>query len=84
LLYTAKGLASLLVALCVTMRAQTGNWNLVFGVMITADAIAAILALLVLRPLRARIAEKERRVANVDEPSPISSSSGSSGIQRRE
>jgi OFA family oxalate/formate antiporter-like MFS transporter len=84
LLYTAKGLASLLVAFCVTMRAQTGNWNLVFGVMITADAIAAILALLVLRPLRARIAEKERRVANVDEPSPISSSSGSSGIQRRE
>ena len=59
LLYTAKGAASLLVALCDLLRTQTGSWAPVFAVMIAADWIAALLALLVLRPLRARLARME-------------------------
>jgi MFS transporter, OFA family, oxalate/formate antiporter len=59
LLYTAKGVASLLVALCDVLRSQTGTWTPVFAVMIAADGIAALLALLVLRPLRRRLAKME-------------------------
>jgi OFA family oxalate/formate antiporter-like MFS transporter len=59
LLYTAKGAASLLVALCMLLQSQTGSWAPVFAVMIAADAIAAILALFVLRPLRKRLATLE-------------------------
>jgi hypothetical protein len=41
------------------LRTQTGSWTPVFGVMIAADGIAAVLALLVLRPLRRRLAKRE-------------------------
>jgi len=54
LLYTAKGTASLLVALANYMQARTGNWEGVFAFMIAADWLAALLAILVLRPLRRR------------------------------
>src|SRR5213075_2697625 len=59
LLYTAKGAASLLVALFVVLRSETGSWTPVFAVMIAADGAAALLALLVLRPLRVRLAKRE-------------------------
>jgi OFA family oxalate/formate antiporter-like MFS transporter len=59
LLFTAKGAASLLVALCDLLHTQTKGWTSVFSVMIAADGIAALLALLVLRPLRARLAQRE-------------------------
>jgi OFA family oxalate/formate antiporter-like MFS transporter len=62
LLYTAKGAASLLVALCVLLRSGTGTWTPVFAVMIAADGVAALLALFVLRPLRARMALQESGV----------------------
>ena len=63
LLYSAKGAASLLVALCDVLRFQTGSWTPVFAIMVAADAIAALLALAVLRPLRKRMArmEEEKR-----------------------
>jgi MFS transporter, OFA family, oxalate/formate antiporter len=54
LLYTAKGAAALLVALCNRLQAETGSWELVFALMIAADWIAAFLALFVLKPLRER------------------------------
>lgn len=53
-LYTAKGVASLLVALCNRLYATTQSWTLVFTLMIAADWLAALLALFVLRPLRRR------------------------------
>jgi OFA family oxalate/formate antiporter-like MFS transporter len=59
LLYTAKGSASVVVALCDVLRAETGSWSPVFAVMIAADALAALLALFVLRPLRIRLAERD-------------------------
>jgi OFA family oxalate/formate antiporter-like MFS transporter len=61
LLYTAKGAASLLVALCDLLRSRTGAWAPVFAVMIAADGVAALLALFVLRPLRARLAKAEEK-----------------------
>src|SRR5262249_31108400 len=62
LLYTAKGAASLLVALCDLLRSRTGTWTVVFAVMIAADGVAALLALFVLRPLRVRLANQESGV----------------------
>jgi len=54
LLYTAKGTASLLVPLGNVLQAATGSWMPIFIVAITFDLIGALLALLVLKPLRIR------------------------------
>jgi OFA family oxalate/formate antiporter-like MFS transporter len=59
-LYTAKGAASLLVALCDLLRAHTGSWTPVFAIMIAADGVASLLALFVLRPLRRHLAKVEK------------------------
>ncbi|MCS6850594.1 MAG: oxalate/formate MFS antiporter, partial [Gemmataceae bacterium] len=56
LLYTAKGASSLLVLGGNALRAWTGDWTVVFSVMIAADWLAALLAVGVLRPLRRRSA----------------------------
>lgn len=52
LLYTAKGTASLLVPLSSILVATTGGWQTVFYVAAVMNAIAAILALVVLKPMR--------------------------------
>lgn len=57
LLYTAKGVASIGVALANRLHARTESWVLVFALMIAADFLAALLALFVLRPLRRRMAD---------------------------
>jgi OFA family oxalate/formate antiporter-like MFS transporter len=54
LLYTAKGAATILISFCNRLQAATGSWELVFGIMIAADWLAAVLALAVLRPIRLR------------------------------
>jgi OFA family oxalate/formate antiporter-like MFS transporter len=54
LLYTAKGTASLLVPLSSVLAAQ-GGWHAVFWVASALNIIAAVMALLVLRPMRARL-----------------------------
>jgi OFA family oxalate/formate antiporter-like MFS transporter len=53
LLYTAKGTASLLVPLGNVLMAASGGWHAVFVIGAILNAIAAIMALAVLRPLRA-------------------------------
>jgi OFA family oxalate/formate antiporter-like MFS transporter len=53
LLYTAKGTASLLVPLANVLVAATGGWQAVFVVAALMNAVAAIMALAVLKPLRA-------------------------------
>jgi OFA family oxalate/formate antiporter-like MFS transporter len=58
-LYTAKGAAGLLVALCNRLQAQTESWDQVFAVMIAFDWLAALLALFALRPLRTWMAVEE-------------------------
>lgn len=52
LLYTAKGTASLLVPLSSVLATATGSWHAVFIVASVMNAVAAILAWFVLRPMR--------------------------------
>ena len=52
MLYTAKGTASLLVPLANILTAKTGNWHAVFIVAAILNIVAAVMALVVLRPLR--------------------------------
>ena len=53
LLYTAKGTASLLVPLASVLAAASGDWRAVFLVAALLNVAAAIMALAVLKPLRA-------------------------------
>jgi OFA family oxalate/formate antiporter-like MFS transporter len=53
LLYTAKGTASLLVPLGNVLMTATGSWHAVFMIGAAMNAIAAIMAIAVLKPLRA-------------------------------
>jgi OFA family oxalate/formate antiporter-like MFS transporter len=53
LLYTAKGTASLLVPLANVLMAYTGSWHAVFVAAAVMNAAAAIMAIAVLKPMRA-------------------------------
>lgn len=55
LLYTAKGTASLLVPFTSVITTATGSWHMVFYIAAAMNAAAAILALLVLKPIRTRL-----------------------------
>jgi MFS transporter, OFA family, oxalate/formate antiporter len=54
ILYTAKGTASLLVPLANVLATGTGSWHAVFYVAAVLNVVAAIMALFVLKPMRAR------------------------------
>lgn len=54
LLYTAKGTAALLVPFSSILTKTTGNWHAVFYTAAAMNILAALLAILVLRPLRQR------------------------------
>jgi MFS transporter, OFA family, oxalate/formate antiporter len=54
ILYTAKGTASLLVPLANVLTSATGSWHAVFYVAAILNVVAAIMALFVLKPMRAR------------------------------
>jgi OFA family oxalate/formate antiporter-like MFS transporter len=56
LLYTAKGTAALLVPFSSLLVQATGSWHAVFYVAAAMNLTAALLALLVLKPMRARMA----------------------------
>jgi len=63
-LYTAKGTASLLVPLSSMLTAATGSWRAVFLIACVMNAIAALLAWFVIRPVRgALIARTNASVA---------------------
>ncbi|MGV8934856.1 MAG: oxalate/formate MFS antiporter [Gallionellaceae bacterium] len=55
LLYTAKGTASLLVPLSSVLVTTTGSWHAVFYIAAAMNAIAAIMALAILKPMRKRM-----------------------------
>jgi OFA family oxalate/formate antiporter-like MFS transporter len=55
LLYTSKGLASMLVPLASLLAAAMGHWHAVFMIAAAMNAVAAVLAITVLRPLRQRL-----------------------------
>lgn len=52
LLYTAKGTASMVVPLASLMVAATGSWESVFYIASALNAVAAVMAWWVLRPMR--------------------------------
>ena len=52
-LYTAKGTAALLVPWGNVLTSMTGNWHAVFTIAVIMNLTAALLAILVLKPLRA-------------------------------
>jgi OFA family oxalate/formate antiporter-like MFS transporter len=58
MLYTAKGTASLLVPLSSVLMAATGSWHAVFIAASVMNAVAALLAWFVLRPMRRRLMEE--------------------------
>ena len=65
-LYTAKGTASLLVPLSSVLAAATGGWHAVFIVAAAMNAVAALMAWFVLRPMRlARYQKAEAEIAAV-------------------
>jgi len=70
MLYTAKGTASLLVPLANVLAAASGGWHVVFIVAALLNAAAAIMALAVLKPLRAAHdrGTDEMRSAQVQHP----------------
>jgi MFS transporter, OFA family, oxalate/formate antiporter len=58
MLYTAKGTASLLVPLGNVLASATGSWTTVFVVASVMNAVAALMAWFVLKPVRRRFMEK--------------------------
>jgi OFA family oxalate/formate antiporter-like MFS transporter len=58
MLYTAKGTASLLVPLANVLHSATGTWTAVFVIAAALNIIAAILALVALKPMRRRAMEQ--------------------------
>jgi OFA family oxalate/formate antiporter-like MFS transporter len=58
MLYTAKGTASLLVPLANVLTSATGSWHAVFYVAAALNIVAAVMALVVLKPMRLRIMAK--------------------------
>ena len=59
-LYTAKGTASLVVPISSVIAANFGGWNGVFVAMAAMNIVASIMALALLKPLRARLVAAER------------------------
>jgi OFA family oxalate/formate antiporter-like MFS transporter len=60
LLYTAKGMAALVIPLANLLPAGTGSWMIVFMIAAALDLLAALLALVALKPLRKRLMKSER------------------------
>jgi MFS transporter, OFA family, oxalate/formate antiporter len=64
LLYTAKGTAALLVPYSNSIQKATGSWDMVFIIAAGANILAALLALLVLKPWRSKVvAANDRQTA---------------------
>ncbi|WP_298235243.1 oxalate/formate MFS antiporter [uncultured Azohydromonas sp.] len=67
MLYTAKGTASLLVPLSSVLVTSSGTWETVFTVAAVMNAIAALMAWFVLRPMRRAFIERARQDAAVQQ-----------------
>jgi MFS transporter, OFA family, oxalate/formate antiporter len=58
LLYTSKGVAGLLVPIASLLVAETGSWHIVFLAAAAMNALAAVLAVVALRPMRLALLAK--------------------------
>jgi oxalate/formate antiporter len=63
LLYCAKGIAALLVPFGNVLMEATGTWTSVLYTMAVLDISAALAAILILKPLRRRLADGDARMA---------------------
>jgi OFA family oxalate/formate antiporter-like MFS transporter len=63
LLYTAKGTSAFLVPLANVLRSATGSWESVFLVAAVTNVVVVLLALFVLRPMRANQMQRARIAA---------------------
>jgi len=63
LLYTAKGCAAFFVPIGSILAARTGSWHLTLVIAAAANVVAALLMLLVLRPIRVRAIRQEDALA---------------------
>jgi hypothetical protein len=73
MLYTAKGTAALLVPLANVLKSATGSWHAVFYVAAILNIFAALIALVVLKPIRRQIADNFRPPEhNVAQKCPVS------------
>ena len=70
LLYTAKGTAALLVPYASSIQKTTGSWDLVFIIAAGANILAAVLAIAVLKPWRARVIDRSSRDVMLDDAIP--------------
>jgi OFA family oxalate/formate antiporter-like MFS transporter len=68
LLYTAKGTASLLVPVTSVITASTGSWHAVFYIAAGMNAIAAVMALALLKPMRRRMAQADAQRVGAARP----------------
>lgn len=73
LLYTAKGTAALLVPWSSVLTSHTGSWHAVFVTAAIMNAVAAIMALAVLKPLRAARQSDRATETAPSEPRPVTS-----------
>jgi 2-polyprenyl-3-methyl-5-hydroxy-6-metoxy-1,4-benzoquinol methylase len=64
LLYTAKGMAALVIPLANLLPAGPGSWKIIFMVAAALDVIAALLALVALKPLAKRLLASSARVSS--------------------
>ena len=67
LLYTAKGTAALLVPYSNYLQQATGNWDIVFLLAAGANILAAVLAIAVLKPWRARVIQGSAARADAED-----------------
>ena len=71
LLYTAKGTAALFVPVSSVITAMTGSWEAVFFVGCGMNAVAALLAWFVLKPMRKKFMDEAEKMAPRPAGSPI-------------
>ena len=68
LLYTAKGTAALVVPLASSIHDSTGSWTSILTVLVAFNVITALLAFLVLKPMRERTLAREHGEALALDP----------------
>jgi OFA family oxalate/formate antiporter-like MFS transporter len=79
LMYTAKGTASIFVPISSVIMAASGSWEAVFFIGCGMNAVAAVLAWWVLRPMRKRFIEESMGAVGVAEGAPVPGSAGPAG-----
>jgi OFA family oxalate/formate antiporter-like MFS transporter len=65
LLYTAKGVAAILIPLGNLLAASTGTWTTVFAIAAVFNILAAALALFILKPMRLQLSSRQPDVTAV-------------------